>query len=220
MTTLTLTLPTATLGRSDPDQFRHGSRQWNIRGRSGRPAELERTTELTVPAFVIIPAGQTSATFTLTLPTDGVKDDLRQRSSPRLATGLIGTAGTMAVHDADYDHVAFDTIASLKTAAVAFSGPDVQHRERSHSDIRQHRHVTSSGQAGRPLTPRHMTFASGVWASNVGGRSTVTLNVTADGLIVLTLLRDHSRRSRPSLGNHHRQVKNTPSASPYREGCQ
>ena len=78
------------------------------------------TTELAVPATVTIPAGTTSATFALTLPADGLKDGAQATSLIASAAGSTNGTASVIVHDADLDHLAFDSVAGLKSAGEGF----------------------------------------------------------------------------------------------------
>ena len=71
-----------------------------------------------------VPAGQRTATFTVTLLDNGLRTG--PLSEPVTATATtpysVSTAArTMVVDDADVDHYTFTTIAGPQTAGVAFS---------------------------------------------------------------------------------------------------
>ena len=79
------------------------------------------TAELTVPATVTIPHGQMTATFDVTLHSNGLRQGPQTVQVTATATALPTANASMVVKDADVDHFAFDTVASTKTAGVPFS---------------------------------------------------------------------------------------------------
>ncbi len=91
------------------------------------PADLpvsllsDDTTELRVPATVVVPAGATSATFDLLVQDDGDYDGSQLVHISTTAPGLAGGIGTLHVGDDDVHHFGIDPIASPQTAGVPFS---------------------------------------------------------------------------------------------------
>jgi len=79
------------------------------------------TTELIVPASVIIPAGQTNAMFDLTVVDDTEQDGTQSIQITTSAAGATGGFTTANVHDNDLHHFTWSAITGLKTAAVPFS---------------------------------------------------------------------------------------------------
>ncbi|HSV12730.1 MAG TPA: FG-GAP-like repeat-containing protein [Tepidisphaeraceae bacterium] len=128
------------------------------------------TTELTLPATVTIPAGQKTATFTITLPTDGIKDGTQTAGVTATAQGLIAGNGSVLVHDVDLDHLGFDTITGPKSAGVAFVVTARAMNIANESIVTYTGAGTlgAFGQAGGSLTltPTSLTFTAGVWTGN------------------------------------------------------
>ncbi|MFT3787559.1 MAG: pre-peptidase C-terminal domain-containing protein [Tepidisphaeraceae bacterium] len=128
------------------------------------------TTELTLPATITIPAGQTSATFTYALPTDGLKDGSQVVHVTPTASGLSSTSATLTVHDVDLDHFAFDPISGTKTAGTAFAV--VARAYNVANEVIPSYAGTASlfalvGSVSHPVSPTTATFASGVWNGSV-----------------------------------------------------
>ena len=70
------------------------------------------TTDLSVPATVTIPAGQTTASFDVTLVSNGLRQGPETVAVTAAATGLTGGSTTMVVNDSNVDHFTFSAIAS------------------------------------------------------------------------------------------------------------
>ncbi|MFI5377668.1 MAG: Ig-like domain-containing protein [Tepidisphaerales bacterium] len=131
------------------------------------------TTELAVPATVTVKAGQTTATFNITLPADGLRDGTQAATVTATAAGLISSSPSLAVHDADLARLTFDTISGPKTAVVPFS---VTIRAWNIADEAIAVYVgtaslSAAGQGGSvAMTPASATLIGGTWTH------TVTLN--------------------------------------------
>jgi hypothetical protein len=141
------------------------------------------TTEATVPVTVTIPAGSTSATFTLALPVDGLKDGSQTATITATSAGLTSSSGDVLVHDADLDNLAFDTISGSKTAGTSFSTTARAYNIAGEqiSTFSSTATLSAAGQVGAiAVTPTAATFATGAWTGNV----TIT---TADPAVALTI---------------------------------
>ena len=79
------------------------------------------SNELTLPASVIIAAGTTSASFTITLPTNSLKTGPLPEQVTATADGLPTATAGMVVNDATVDHYTFATIGGPQTDAVPFA---------------------------------------------------------------------------------------------------
>ena len=79
------------------------------------------TSELDVPGTVTILAGQTSATFDLTVVDDSDYDGAQTATVTASASGLTDATGPVIVRDDDVDHFSFDTIATPQTAGEPFA---------------------------------------------------------------------------------------------------
>jgi hypothetical protein len=127
-------------------------------------------TELTVPAMVTIPAGQTSATFTLTLLNDGTADGGRTVHVSGSAAGLADGDGATIVHDAQLHHLGFDTITGPKTASVPFAVTARAYNIDNEVIVvyAGSTALSASGQAGAlSSSPGSVTFSSGIWSGSV-----------------------------------------------------
>ena len=148
------------------------------------------TTELTLPSTVTIAAGQTSATFTVTLPTDALKDGSQTAFATASASGLTtGTSGNITVKDANLDHLVFDTIISPKIANVAFSvtARAFNSSNEAISVFAGSATLTATGTGGSlPVSPTSATFVAGVWTGNVAVNDVdpaIVLHLNAGGTL-------------------------------------
>ncbi|MEI8196208.1 MAG: hypothetical protein WCI73_09895, partial [Phycisphaerae bacterium] len=141
------------------------------------------TTELTVPASVTVLAGQTTATFNLSLLADGQRDGAQTATVTATAPGLTDGNSSLVVHDSDLDHLVFDAISGPQTDAVPFAATARAYNV-SNEMIAAYAATTTlsaTGQGGAiALTPTLATFAAGVWSGNV------TIN-TVDPAVTLSL---------------------------------
>ena len=132
------------------------------------------TTELSVPATVTIPAGQTTATFTVALLDNG------RRTGPLSETvtataggtpdGLFSGSATMVVDDGDVDHYGFAVIGSPEAADTPFAVTATAYDVLGNPVLTYYgaAALTATGQSG-PLgiSPTSVNFASGVWTGTV-----------------------------------------------------
>ncbi|MCC6125070.1 MAG: M36 family metallopeptidase, partial [Pirellulales bacterium] len=141
------------------------------------------TTELTVPASVTIPAGETSATFSAVLVANGLRTGPKTVHVTVAAAGFLDAAANVLVNDSDADHFAFATIAGPQVVGLPFSVTAKAY------DILNNviavyggaAALTGSGLGGTvSVSPATVTFASGVWMGNV------TVN-TVDPAVTLQL---------------------------------
>jgi hypothetical protein len=128
------------------------------------------TSELTVPATVTIPAGQTSAVFTLTYLDDTTGDGAQTAEVSAVAAGLGSDDATMVVHDRELHHVGIDPITGSRTASVAFAvtarAYNVDNEVIPNCDVSPA--LTASGQSGSlTVNPGTISIVSGVWTGNV-----------------------------------------------------
>lgn len=150
------------------------------------------TTELTVPLYVTVPAGTTSATFALTSLTDGLKDGTINSLVSASASGLIGTSASLAVHDIDLDHLGFDTITGPKSALTPFSVTARMYNASSEqiAIYSGTSTLSATGQAGAlTISPTTATFTAGLWTGNVTVSAidpTVTLSCVSGGVTGLS----------------------------------
>jgi len=79
------------------------------------------TTELILPPFVVIPAGQTSASFSATLPDDAEFDGTQYVTLTATAPGFGPAMETIPVTDNDPVRLAFNRIDSPRPAATPFN---------------------------------------------------------------------------------------------------
>jgi hypothetical protein len=139
------------------------------------------TSEVGVPAIVTIPAGQTYADFTLTLPADGVKDGIQSATVTGNAAVIGSDDASIIVHDADVDRIAFDPLVGSRNAGVGFAAA-VKAYNIDNEIIAVHSGtgtLSAAGSAGPlPITPTSIVLASGVWLG------TISVNA-ADPAVVL-----------------------------------
>jgi uncharacterized repeat protein (TIGR03803 family) len=180
-TNLAITLPaTVTEGAS-------GTATVSISGTLPAPLVVtpvsDTTTRLTVPATVTIPAGSTSATFTLTAPNNTLTDGSAIVNVAVSAAGFTGTNANTTVLDNDLHHFVWNTIAATQTRGVPFSvtitAKDVN--EVTIASYTSPATLSAAGTGGAlTMTPTTTgAFTSGVWTGNV------TVN-TFDPAVVLT----------------------------------
>lgn len=128
------------------------------------------TGDLTVPASVTIPAGQTSAAFNFT----AVQNNLHQgpqsvvvtATAPGLATGSM----SIQVWDDNVDHFSFGGITGPETGDVPFTVTLLACNVLNNTILVYNGTVslTAVGQSGSlPVTPASITFVAGVWTGNV-----------------------------------------------------
>jgi len=142
------------------------------------------TSRLTVPAGVTIPAGATSATFTLTAPDNTLTDGTANVTITAGAAGFTSASNATNVLDNDPHHFTISTIASPQTRGTAF-GVTIIAKDVNDVPITTYTGtavLSAAGTAGADsITPAATTsFTAGVWTGNV------TVN-TFDTNIVLTV---------------------------------
>ena len=120
-----------------------------------------------------VPAGQTTAIFTVTLLNPGLHTGPVTDGMTATATtpySVLTGSTTMVVDDSNLDHYKFTAIAGPETAGVAFpvtvTADDIQGNPiLVYSGTAS---LTGAGQSGTlPVTPTSVTFASGTWTGNV-----------------------------------------------------
>ncbi len=143
----------------------------------------DTTARLTVPATVTIPAGSTSATFTLTAPNNTLTDGSAIVNVAVGASGFTGANANTTVLDNDLHHFVWNAIGTTQTRGVPFSvtitAKDVN--EVTIASYTSPATLSAAGTGGAlTITPTTTgAFASGVWTGNV------TVN-TFDPAAVLT----------------------------------
>ena len=137
------------------------------------PLTSSEPTGLSVPATVTIPAGQTSATFSVTLLDDNRRQGPRTvqvTATTAPGSGIVVQNGSMTVEDSDVDHFAFSAISGAPTAGVPFFvviyAYDVQNDLITTFDgIAK---LTAFGQSGPlSITPTPIAFSDGYWSGDV-----------------------------------------------------
>ena len=147
------------------------------------------TTQLSVPATVTIPAGQTSASFDVTLLDNGLRTGPQAETVTATAAGLPTASSSMVVDDADVDHFSVSTtfmpttVTAAQTAGVPFTvmltAYDIQNNviQVYNGTVT----LSATGSSGAlPITPATVTFVNGVWLGSVSVNAvdpTVTLQV-------------------------------------------
>jgi hypothetical protein len=140
------------------------------------------SSDLIVPSTITIPAGQTSATFTVTIPSNSVMEGLRTDTVTASASGLPMGAGAIVVHDSTPDYLGFGTISGPATDGVAL--PVTIHAYNISNEViagySGTATLSASGSGGAiAVTPSTVTFSAGTWTGSV------TLN-TVDPAVKLT----------------------------------
>jgi ELWxxDGT repeat protein len=141
------------------------------------------TSRLTVPATVTIPAGGTSATFTLTAPNNALADGDATVTITAGASGFTGTTGTTVVVDNELHHYAFAAIASPQSRGAPF-GVTISAKNLSDTTIAGYTTAVplsaTSSDGALSFTPATTgAFTAGVWTGSV------TVN-TFENAVVLT----------------------------------
>ena len=117
------------------------------------------TSRLTVPASVSIPAGSTSATFTLTAPDNALTDGTATVTITAGAAGFTSGTQTTNVLDNDVHHFTVSAIASPQGRGVAFS-------------------ITLTAKDVNGVTVATYTGTPALAASGTGGANSITPTVT------------------------------------------
>jgi hypothetical protein len=132
----------------------------------------DKPSRLSVPSTVSIPAGSTSATFTVTAPNNNLTDGTEAVTITAAAPGFTGTNRAINVLDNDVHHYAVSAIASSQVAGAPFSVTFTA-KDPNNVTIASYTGtpgLTASGGGGGPvtITPTVTTaFAGGVWTGSV-----------------------------------------------------
>ena len=142
------------------------------------------TPRLTVPVTVVIPAGSTSATFTLTAPNNALTDGTASVTVTASASGFTNGSGVTSVLDNDVHHYTVAAITSPQIRGAPFS-VTLTAKDINNVTILSYAGtpaLTASGAGGADsITPTVTTaFTAGVWTGNV------TVN-TFDTNVILTV---------------------------------
>jgi hypothetical protein len=148
------------------------------------------STELVVPAAVVIPAGQRSVLFDVNLLDDGLKIGTQNLSVSGSASGLTTGSAAIAAHDSELDHLSIYPIGSPQTAGTIFTVLATAYNIANEviQVFSGMGTLIASGQGGaEPVTPTTVGFANGTWSGSVTltvADPTVVLNVAAGGVNV------------------------------------
>lgn len=143
------------------------------------------TARLTVPSSVSIPAGSTSASFTVSAPTNLQTDGTAVVTVSASAAGFTGVEATTNALDSNVHHFVISSIASPQARNVYFpvtvTAKDVN--DFTITNYSGTPALTASGAGGvNALSPTSLTgFVSGVWNGNVTDGTTdanITLTVS------------------------------------------
>ena len=127
-------------------------------------------SEFVLPATVVIPAGQTSVAFDLTIVDDGDRDGAQTATVTASNAGFTDSTRSIVIRDNEVDRFVWDAISSPQTAGVAFS---VRVRATNVDDetILVYVDTAAIGATGNSgvlsVTPAACAFASGVWAGSL-----------------------------------------------------
>ena len=138
------------------------------------------TSEITVPASVTIPAGQTEASFNITVVDDTAADGPQSVPLNATATGFIGVLASIVVGDDELSGFVIGPIAidqyagapfAVEITAVDISGTIIDNCSGTAS-------LSAAGDGGvLSLTPTRVMFVDGVWSGTVS-IDAVDTNVT------------------------------------------
>ncbi len=142
------------------------------------------TSRLTVPATVTIPAGSTSASFTLTGGDNSLTDGAASVNVTASASGFTSGSRAVTVYDNEIHHFSVSSIGTSQIANVAFS---VYFYARSVDDYTISGFAgsatlsVSAGGSSLPVTPSSVTFSSGYASTSVsvngtGAGATLAIN--------------------------------------------
>lgn len=145
------------------------------------------TTELVVPASVVIPAGQLSASFSLSVPDDTLADGPQPVTVTASGTGV--TTGTLnvTVNDNDADHFSFATIASpqLSDGPIPLTLTALDSANAPILDYDSPVTLTATGASGAlTITPATSgTWQKGVWTgfARINAVTTGVVITASDG---------------------------------------
>ncbi|MHA3774436.1 M36 family metallopeptidase [Verrucomicrobiota bacterium sgz303538] len=129
------------------------------------------TTELSLPATIMIPAGQRSAPFSLTVVDDSETDGAQTVAITANAVGFGSGQDSVSVEDNDVHHFAIAPIASPQVRGVAFLA-SVTAQDINNAVITNYSgipNLTATGSSGiAAITPAKTgSFVDGAWVGNV-----------------------------------------------------
>jgi hypothetical protein len=140
------------------------------------------TTELTVPASATIAAGQTSATFAVTVVNDTEADGAQPVNITASAAGFGSAVTTVSVADNDAHHFAFAPVESpqIRNAPIALSITAKDVNDAPITNFNSSVALTAaSGQGTVALSPATLTgWVNGVWSGNA------TVNAFATNVVL------------------------------------
>jgi uncharacterized repeat protein (TIGR01451 family) len=129
------------------------------------------TNTLVVQPSSLVPAGQTSAVFTVTAPDNALFDGTRAVTLAATAPGFISTTSIVSVADNDLHHFNFSAIASPQQGSVAFN---LSITARDVNDALMASYTTNVGLSAVdgsnnsvPLLPLTAGFVNGQWSGTV-----------------------------------------------------
>jgi len=167
---LTLSIPT---GYRESDTPKTGTVSLSGMAASDLVVTLQsdHVSEITVPATVTIPAGQSSTTFNLTVQDDLVADGPQPFSITASATTFIGAVANGIVRDNEAHHFTLAATGSpqLKNGPVPVIITALDSSNAVMTDYNSPVNLTASGDGGSlPVTPATTgRFISGVWNGSV-----------------------------------------------------
>ena len=126
---------------------------------------------LTVPATVTIPAGSSSASFSVTAPDNALTDGTATVTITASNASLIGASATTTVFDNDLHHYAFSVIPSPQQSGIPFTA-SLTAKDVNGATLGSYTGtatLTAAGSGGaNTLTPSTTgSFVAGVWTGNV-----------------------------------------------------
>jgi subtilase family serine protease len=139
------------------------------------------TSELTVPATVTVPAGQSSVSFNVTLLNIGTGSHTAMVTAT--AAGFNSGSASVVIHDSNLNHLSFNPVSSPHVAGTPFTAAVSAYNIENEliAVYNGTGTLTAAGSSGSfAVTPSSVTFASGIWTGSV------TLTV-ADAAAVLTV---------------------------------
>jgi hypothetical protein len=150
----------------------------SVRISGTRPVDLNvslgssDTTEITVPAAVVIPAGQTTANFTVTPVNDSEADGTQNVTVSATAPGFAGGSAAVAVQDNDAHHFTVGPIPSSvlrnDPVAITVTAKDINDATITNFNQAVGFGAADSGATVIPVTPAGGSgFVNGVLSANV-----------------------------------------------------
>ena len=143
---------------------------------------------LTHPATVIIPAGQTSASYTVSAVDDTLHNGTRTCTVTASATGFTSGSDSGSVRDNDVHHFEISSIASVQKSSVPFS-VSLYARDINNTSIGNFSGavtISAAGDGGSiSVTPATATFSSGTWSGSLtcmAAGTNVRITVTVTGV--------------------------------------